>query len=152
MMTASITKPQAEALAALVHALRDSWDVAGIMAALAVAQTRGDAFAVAHAALYAAENTSARTPGVINFAGEHWTRGRALGADAPIRFERCPEPGHTSFPAHNCSACAAETRGTDSPSILTPPTPEQIELTRRGARTVRAALARHTTPTERNTP
>ncbi len=143
MMTTPITKPQAEALAALVHTLRDTWDVAGIMAALATTKTRGDAFAIAHAALYAAENPTNRTPAVIALAGEHWTRGRQLGADAPIHFERCPEPGHTSFPAHNCGACAAEVAGTDGPSILAPASPEHTDMYARGARTVRTALARH---------
>lgn len=108
MMT--MDRPQAQALAALVHALRPDWEPAGIMTALAAARDRGDVFEVAQAAIHAASVKANRTPAVIPLAGEHWTRGRALGASGTtdVRFERCDKPGHKSFPAANCSACRSE--------------------------------------------
>ena len=107
MMTIPINREQAHALAALIAALRDDWDTAGVLKALSDARDRSTAWDLAHAALHAAQNPKIKTPAVIAMAGEHWTVGKALGestTDAP----RCPEPGHTSYFAHNCGYCKAE--------------------------------------------
>lgn len=109
MTTTPITRAQAEALTALVHALRPDWDGNGVMTALANARDRGTAWELAHAALHAAETPTNRTPAVIGMTGEHWTRGKPLGtATTTGRFQRCPEPGHSSYPAWNCGYCKAE--------------------------------------------
>ncbi|MDA8439383.1 MAG: hypothetical protein M0Z51_11075 [Propionibacterium sp.] len=136
-------RPQAQALAALVHALRPEWEPAGIMTALATARDRGDVFEVAQAAIYAASVKANRTPAVIPLAGEHWTRGRALGASGTtdVRFERCDKPGHKSFPAANCSACRSEdiaSEGTRTDPRHTDP--EHLAIYERGARRARAAI------------
>jgi hypothetical protein len=133
MMNEEITQPQAVALAALIRSLRlDSegrpdWDASGIDTQIAACRTRGTAWDVAHAALYAAEDRTNRTPRVIALAGPHWTRGKPLGEGGPIRFTRCTEPGHGSFPAHNCSACRAEQIQGERPTTPEPSvSPERI--------------------------
>ena len=141
MMT--MDRPQAQALAALVHALRPEWEPAGIMTALAAARDRGDVFEVAQAAIHAASVKANRTPAVIPLAGEHWTRGRALGASGTtdVRFERCDKPGHTSFPAANCSACRSEDiAGEGTRTDPRQADPEHLAIYERGARRARAAI------------
>lgn len=118
-MTTSITRPQADALAALIHELRPEWGIPGIVKALHDARDRGDAYAVTVAAIHAASDLANRTPAVIAMPGAHWVKGKAPDSDQ-IRFERCSRPGHTSFPATNCGACRADRIGTDGPSD--PPT------------------------------
>lgn len=135
-----ITRDQARALASLVAALRPDWDSPGILKALSDARERGNPFALAHAALYAAETLTNRTPAVIALTGDHWTKGRALGESNPIRFDRCPEPGHGSFPAHNCSSCRSE--GLESSEPRPERSAADIEAYTRGAQAVREALGR----------
>lgn len=102
-----MTRDEATTLTHLIHLIRRDWDEAGIMAALATARDRGDALDVAHAALYAAGDRANRTPAIIPLAGEHWMRGHALGTTS-YRDERCAEPGHQSYPRHNCGLCRSE--------------------------------------------
>ena len=103
----SIDRDQAHALAALIATLRPDWQPPGILKTLSDARTRGTAWDLAHAALYAAQDPSVRTPAVIALPGDHW-RGRSLGDGTPIHYPRCTEPGHTSYRADNCGACRAE--------------------------------------------
>jgi hypothetical protein len=119
MMT-KINREQAHALAALVAALRTDWDTPGVLKAIYDARDRGDAFRVAHAALYAAETPTNRTPAVIALAGEHWARGRDVGT-GDTRFDRCDVPGdaHRSYPKGRCGACRADGLAVDTD---TPPT------------------------------
>lgn len=110
MMTNPITPSQAKLLTALIEDLRPDWDRAGIWAKVVEAKDRGPAWDLIHAALYAAENPAVRSPGVIPKAGEHWTRGHALGEAGTTsgRHARCPEDGHEHEPAHNCRSCRSE--------------------------------------------
>ena len=103
-----INGDQARAIAALVAALRPEWDLPGIRAALWEAKERGSPWNVAHAALYAAQDPKNRTPAIIPMAGEHWTKGRELGAGDSLHTARCDRPGHGSYFAHNCGACKAD--------------------------------------------
>lgn len=125
MMTKSITEDPARALAALVTHLRPDWDVPGILKAIYAAKDRGDAFRVAHAALYAAETPTNRTPAVIALAGEHWARGRDIGT-GDTKFDRCDVPGdaHRSYPKGRCGACRADELAADdrTPTPATPRT------------------------------
>src|SRR5690606_21227753 len=105
MMKNLATQEQGAALATLVHALRPEWSVEGVYAVLARARDRGDAFALAHAALYAAADPENRTPGVIALPGPHWTRGVGVEAVSPANVERCPKDGHQGHPAHSCGYC-----------------------------------------------
>lgn len=108
MMTKNqINRDQAHALATLITAMRPEWDTPGILKALSDARDRTTGWDLAHAALHAAANPKAKTPAVIALAGEHWTAGKALGT-VTTTGAKCPEPGHTSFYAHNCGSCRAE--------------------------------------------
>jgi hypothetical protein len=109
MTTSSITQDQAQALAALIHALRTGWEVPGIVKALSDARDRDDAWALTDAALHAARTATNRTPAVIAMDGPHWTAGKPkIGEAYPIHFERCGIWGHASYPKHNCGACRAD--------------------------------------------
>ncbi|KZM36064.1 hypothetical protein OJAG_12680 [Oerskovia enterophila] len=138
-MTRSITQDPARVLAALVTHLRPDWDVPGILKAIYAAKDRGDAFRVAHAALYAAETPTNRTPAVIALTGEHWARGRDVGA-GDTRFERCDVPGdaHRSFPKGRCGACRADELAADDHSPTPVPAPIPATYTG-GANLVRQA-------------
>lgn len=145
MMT--MTRSQAQALAALVHELRPEWDTAGVMGALSAARERGTAWDVAQAALRAAEVPTNRTPAVIAMAGAHWSKPGATEA-APRPGVACQEPGHGSYLAHNCGACRAEhiarpaDPATPSP-VLVRPTSEELAVVRAGVAKVRAAIHRN---------
>lgn len=110
MMT-KISRDQAHALAQLVTTLRPDWDTPGIVKALSGARDRGTAWDLAHAALYAAQDTTVRTPAVIGMAGEHWMRGKGLGQTTSTttgRYARCELEGHEHEAAHACRICRSE--------------------------------------------
>lgn len=66
-----MNRPEADAIAVLVHQLRPDWDVRGVMAALGQCRDREPAD-VAIAAVKAASDRKNRTPAVIALAGPHW--------------------------------------------------------------------------------
>ncbi|MBM7480150.1 hypothetical protein ACFP63_08795 [Oerskovia jenensis] len=138
MMT-RINREQAHALAALVAALRGDWDTPGVLKALSDARDRGDVFRLAHAALYAAETPTNRTPAVIALAGEHWARGRDVGT-GDTRFDRCDVPGdaHRSYPKGRCGACRADELAADDHTPTPAPAPIPAAYTS-GANLVRQA-------------
>lgn len=141
-MTESLNGNAAEAVANLLHGLRPEWGIAGIKTALFNARDRGTAFEVIHAALYAAEDLTVRTPAVIALAGPHWTRGRELGSSNP-RGTKCDQPGHEGKPAHNCSYCIADGKARDDESAAVMAgrsNPEHVEMYTRGANAARAML------------
>ncbi|WP_102508142.1 hypothetical protein [Sanguibacter massiliensis] len=126
-MTA-ITRDQAQALAALIATMRPDWQTPGILKALSDARARGTGWDLAHAALYAAQDPSVRTPAVIALPGDHW-RGRAIGDGTPLHFDRCPEPGHGSYRVDNCGACRSETLEATAPRVTEPggvPMPDDV--------------------------
>lgn len=139
----TIDRDQAGVLAALVAALRPDWDEPGILKALSDARTRGDAYRLAHAALYAAEDVRNRTPAIIALTGEHWTRGRELGT-GDTNYARCIEPGHTSYAADNCGACRADRMVSTHRAERDDEPVKPNDVYSRGARIARAALANHT--------
>lgn len=67
-----MTKSQAILVAKLVEQLRPEWNFHGTMAALAKAIDGHDAFDVAIAAITAAADPDAKTPGVIPTDGHWW--------------------------------------------------------------------------------
>lgn len=106
-----MNRPQAQALAALVHALRPDWDPAGIMAALRSASGLGESHEVAIAAVSAAAEKSNRTPAVIALDGLHWRRAKpdATPTPGPGRRARCTVYGHEHYPAPPlCAGCRSE--------------------------------------------
>ena len=55
-------------------------------------------------------------------AGEHWTRGKTLGAATSTTAARCEQPGHEHELAHNCRTCR-------STALEAPPSTHQDERT-----------------------
>lgn len=135
----TITDDQARALAAFVYTLRPTrdWDIPGIRAAISNARHRAPAPELAQAIIRLSERVDLRTPAVLREDGPHWPASTPTRDDH--RYARCPEPGHTSYAAWNCGACAADRIGTDGPSD--PPTSHvDPDVAARGAAAVRAAL------------
>lgn len=67
-----MTKPQAILIAKFVGEIRPEWDFHGVMAALAKAADKAGVASVAVAAITAAADPDAQTPGVIPTDGSHW--------------------------------------------------------------------------------
>lgn len=67
-----MTKPQAILIAKFVGEIRPEWDFHGVMAALAKAADKAGVASVAVAAITAAADPDAETPGVIPTDGSHW--------------------------------------------------------------------------------
>ena len=120
-------RDRADALTALIHALRPDWDATGIMAALGKVRDRGSAVDVAIAALRVADDPKNRTPAVIVLAGDHWAapaQTRAASTVPRAGAARCTIPGHEHEIAANCRSCRAEqiaiADGTEAPTERVP--------------------------------
>jgi hypothetical protein len=135
----TMTRVQAEALAAFITRIRPEWRPAGILAALEKAAPTADVFDVARALVNLAAEPGVLTPGLLPGPGPHW---RKPGGE---RIERrgdldVPCPDHPEH-SHPCPTCKAE-RETSAALAST------------GAASVRAALAdapRYATPEQRRT-
>lgn len=105
-----ITKPQAEALARILHQLRPEWGIPALVTLIGRNQTHPAPFPQLVLAAVTAANRrnpdgtpTARTPAVIYQPGRHW--------DHPIGETPNPQPpgppcaDHPTFDAHNCRAC-----------------------------------------------
>ena len=92
----TLSKEQAQALTRTVHLLRPAWNEQGIFAALSQVKDR-DAFEVALAAIRAAKDPSAKTPGVIP-AGPHWNE---LAPETP----KAPRLSREEKRARTCANC-----------------------------------------------
>lgn len=101
-MMQRLTKPQGEALVALLGQLRKDWDLPGIRAALTKAAPLGTATEVAVAACRVAGNPNARTPALIPEPGSHWQGTTVAARPVPVW---CPD--HHGQPAGRCGECAA---------------------------------------------
>lgn len=115
-----LTRSQGVALVQLLAALRRDWQPAGIEAAVRKAAEVGPGPDVCVAAVRAAANLEARTPGLIPQPGPHWQQTTA-GKNLP------PTPCgvHPAHPALGCPECKA----------IPVATPEQIAAARlRGRR------------------
>jgi hypothetical protein len=102
----TMTRVQAEALAAFVVRVRTDWRPAGVVAALEKAATTADVWDVARALIALASEDSVKTPGLLPGPGPHWRKadgnmpGRRGDHDMP-----CPE--HPTQ-VHPCPTCKAE--------------------------------------------
>src|SRR3954454_14313821 len=144
-MTSQVSKPEAEALAAYLHAVRTVWDVPGIMAALqTTVQTRPwlTLDRLAAVSTRAAKNPKARTPAVIPLEGQHWRED--LTPAAPIAFTACPDHPDTRTRRDDgeCGGCYAD-------RVAVGPTATRASVTRTVARKVnlRELVRAHTVPT-----
>jgi hypothetical protein len=102
----TMTRVQAEALAAFVSRMRPEWRTVGIVAALEKAATTADAWDVAHALLNLAAEPSVLTPGLLPGPGPHWRR--SDGTQPTRRGDNdvhCPE--HPSN-VHPCPVCESK--------------------------------------------
>lgn len=101
-----MTKNQAQHLAAIVAETRPDWDQRGIVAALAKVRER-DLADTCWAAIRAAENRTAQTPGFIPVDGDHWRpTTRTDTPRPPTRDEECRD--HPGWFATNCAGCRAD--------------------------------------------
>lgn len=102
-----LTLEQATPLAALVHQLRPEWDERGILKALEKCAGR-NLFDVAAAAIRAAADRGAKTPGVIPSDGPHWRErvSDQLSPRNPMPHEECPH--HVGQFRLACSGCHAD--------------------------------------------
>ena len=100
----TLNQTQGKALVQLLAALRRDWQPAGIEAAIRKATADGATGPdVCVAAVRAACDKDARTPGVIPAPGPHWQALRAGSRLAPID---CPE--HPGEPSGRCTECRKE--------------------------------------------
>ena len=105
-----ITKPQAEALAGILHQLRPEWGTPALMTLIGRNKDHPATFPqLTQAAVTAATRTNpdgshvARTPAVIYQPGKHWEQPvNETGAQVP---PGPPCEDHPTFEAHNCRAC-----------------------------------------------
>jgi hypothetical protein len=135
----SVTREQAEMLTELVIACRPHgaarWDRPGVFAAIGKVKGRSLASVIV-AAIQAAEDRNAETPGVIASAGPHWR--------APVPGDRpafMPPKADEMCPLHggyrdNCPGCAADRLAGDQ---TTRPAPARMGPTDE-FRAARAAL------------
>lgn len=121
------TEPAAKALTELIHQLRPAWDRRGILAAIHQATAKRDLILVAHIAIDATQDRTARTPAVIA------TRDRTAiepttpsQADGPWDRHACP----TCKRIHTPDQTTCKRAGPD--------------ITARGAATARKALTEAT--------
>jgi hypothetical protein len=102
-----LTRQQAQSLAAVIHKLRPEWDERGVIRALEKCAGLNP-FEVSMAAIRAANDPGAKTPGVIPTDGPHWHE--RVTAD---RSPRNPMP-HEECGSHrgqfrlSCSGCASD--------------------------------------------
>lgn len=104
--TSPLSRPQGDALVALVCAMRPDWEAPGVVTGIRAATGKGAALDVIRASIEAAALTTNRTPAVIGMAGPHWST-RTSGHMPASPTERCPIEFHTGL-AHNCPQCRAE--------------------------------------------
>lgn len=104
------TTTDIQRIAAAMSALRPDWNPRSLATYLETKHAHRASRDLAIAAVIVATDPVTRTPKLLEQHGPWWTAAHlASGQTAdPIRYERCPEIGHTSFPATNCSACRAE--------------------------------------------
>jgi hypothetical protein len=103
-----LSQQQAKALAHFVATLRPDWNAEGIYAALGKCRDR-DPFATSLAAIRAAWDDGARTPGVIPTDGPHW---REMAGEVPKVAPRsynvpCPFHAGEVLPCGRCAAATA---------------------------------------------
>lgn len=105
-----ITKPQAEALAGILHQLRPEWGTPALITLIGRNRDHPAPFHLLTQAAITAANRrnpdgshTARTPAVIYQPGKHWEQ--PIG-ETPARIPAAPEcEDHIGQEAHNCRAC-----------------------------------------------
>ena len=138
-----LSRTEIERLAAAAHELRPDWPVKSLCTWLNATHANRAYRDVAVALAWVACDPQTKTPKRMDESGPWWQAVKAAGSDATVtKFARCDKPGHTSFPAENCGACRSEQIGVDDnrDDTLTID-PDQFDVTARGVRVVRQAIA-----------
>ena len=100
------TKTELERIAQMAGALRPDWNPRSVLTYLVNEQSHRAYRDLAVAMAYIAADVKTITPKRLSESGPWWITSK--DAVEPIHFVRCPKPGHTSFPAHNCGACRVD--------------------------------------------
>lgn len=110
-----------ERIAAAMHQVRPDWRADSLVTFLAKHHAHRPYRDLAIAAIAVATDERTRTPQLLNEHGAWWVAAQAgTSSTAELRFKRCEQIGHTSFPAHNCSACRSEAlEATEQERVLT---------------------------------
>ncbi len=151
MHAGTISSAQARALAVFVNTIRPDWDVPGIAAALHRARHRAPVDELATAVIRFSRRDDLRTPAVFADDGTHWMGLPVAEARAPKR-PKCDVHGIAVRLVDGlCTGCVADTKAADDNRDDTlAVSPDQLDVTARGVRVVRQAIANaHTTRTTR---
>jgi hypothetical protein len=109
-----LSREQAQALTHTIHLLRPAWSEEGIFASLARCKDR-DAFEVTLAAIRAAADKTARTPGVIPAPGSHWNELEPTAKPNRRSYNvPCPDHAGESLPCPRCAAARVPADGNDA--------------------------------------
>jgi hypothetical protein len=103
-----LNQTEIDRLAAAAHALRPDWPIRSLATFIERDHAARPYRDVAVALAWVAVDPKTVTPKRMNELGPWWTALASTENTSPTHFERCPETGHRSFPAHNCSACRAD--------------------------------------------
>ena len=98
-------------IAAAMNALRPDWNPRSLVTFLREKHGTRSYRDLAIAGVAVATDPKTKTPYLLNEHGPWWSAAQTVrGGPAlePIRFERCPIDGHTSYRADNCGACKAD--------------------------------------------
>lgn len=136
-----LTRAEIERLAAMGNALRPDWNVRSLCTLIHANLTSRSYQDVAVALAWIGADTRTATPGRLLEIGPWWQA--SIDGTTPIHFERCPEPGHTSYAAGKCGACKADAKARDDeePTYRAPVIDEdQRAINDRWIRTIRSRL------------
>ncbi len=98
-----LTQATAVAIATAASQLRDDWDHPGILAALRVEAERGTPAAEVNVALAnLIRNPHARTPGLLNKPGRHWTSADGHIERRGDHDQACPDHPEQTHPCPEC--------------------------------------------------
>lgn len=141
-MHALINSAQARSLAVFVNTIRPDWDVPGIAAALHKARNRAPVDELATALIRFSRRDDLRTPAVFDQDGTHWMGLPVAEARSPQR-PKCPTHGIAVRVTDGlCTGCLADRIAADDNRADTlTVSPDQLDVTLRGARVVRQAIA-----------
>jgi hypothetical protein len=135
------TADDIERIALAMNVIRPKWPKSSLITFLTKNHAHRAFRDLLVAGIVVATDPRTDTPRLLNEHGPWWLAAQAAnGTYTDTRFARCPEPGHTSFPAHNCSACRAEQIEGTHPGTTPVMDPDQQDINARGARRARAAL------------
>lgn len=95
-----------ERIAAAMNAVRPAWRPASLVTFLTRHHAARPYRDLLIAGIAVASDPRTTTPNLLNEHGAWWVAAQAVvGQSSPLRADRCPVEGHTSYLASNCGAC-----------------------------------------------